>query len=44
MAQRQIAFQQKLKEQREKHQLDVHKAVLEHGAELHEKICGDGQR
>ena len=36
-AQRQIAFQQKLKEQREKHQLDVHKAVVEHGAEMHKK-------
>ena len=36
-AQRQIAFQQKLKEQREKHQLEVHKAVLEHGVELHKK-------
>ena len=36
-AQRQIAFQQKLKEQREKHQLEVHKAIVEHGAEMHKK-------
>jgi hypothetical protein len=34
-AQRQIAFEQKLKEQKAKHELDVHKAVVEHGATIH---------
>lgn len=34
-AQRQIAFEQKMAEERRKHELDTHKSIVEHGATIH---------
>lgn len=36
-AQRQIAFEQKIKQDAQKHQMEQHKQVLEHGLEVHKK-------
>ena len=36
-AQRQISFEQKLKQDKAKHELEMHKQVTEHGAEMHKK-------